>query len=274
MATEKQIGFAKKLLSEKGYNVEEYIFNTAIPHTNISNLIDQLLHGNTVPTPAEWNQLSEGSVAEPMAQAPATTQPVGNTDYDKSIFAPELSSIHSPAVKYIMEKMLDAAPKYFWQIPASSTGKYHPEYSLGKGGLVRHEKGAIKIGRELLGHPSLFNFSQFEKDCAIAALSIHDITKSGMTDELKGEYTAHEHPLLVRKLAESIGLDKECHSPEAMDGLAEAYDTIMSAVASHMGPWTSNSRSAIVLPEPQTELERFVHLCDYLGSRKFLEVKF
>ena len=273
MATERQIGFAKKLLSEKGYTVEDYIFNTAIPHTNISNLIDQLLHNGVIPSPAEWNQLSEGSDSEPTVSA--TDAPVANTsDYDKSIFAPELSSIHSPAVKYIMERMLDAAPKYFWQIPASSTGKYHPEYSLGKGGLVRHEKGAIKIGRELLGHPSLFKFTQFEKDCAICALAIHDITKSGMTDELKGEYTAHEHPLLVRKLAESIGLDIECHSPEAMDGLAEAYDIIMSTVASHMGPWTSNNRSAVVLPEPQTELERFVHLCDYLGSRKFLEVKF
>lgn len=274
MATERQIGFAKKLLSEKGYNAEDYTFNTAIPHTNISSLIDQLLHNDIIPSADEWNKLSEGSGSETIATVAEPVQSSSTQDYDKSIFAPELSSIHSPAVKYIMERMLDAAPKYFWQIPASSTGKYHPDYSLGKGGLVRHEKGAIKIARELLGHPSLFSFSQFEKDCAICALAVHDIAKSGMTDELKGEYTAHEHPLLVRKLAESIGLDKECHSPEAMDGLAEAYDTIMTAVASHMGPWTSNNRSAIVLPEPQTELERFVHLCDYLGSRKFLEVKF
>ena len=29
-----------------------------------------------------------------------------------------------------------------------------------------------------------------------------------------------------------------------------------------------------ILPKPVTKLQRFVHMCDYLASRKFLDVQF
>ena len=38
-----------------------------------------------------------------------------------------------------------------------------------------------------------------------------------------------------------------------------------------MGQWTeSNYMPDVVLPKPKTTLQQFVHLMDYLGSRKFL----
>ena len=46
--------------------------------------------------------------------------------------------------------MVSILPDYFFVVPASSTGKYHPEYSLGEGGLVRHTKSAVLIAKTLL----------------------------------------------------------------------------------------------------------------------------
>ena len=41
-------------------------------------------------------------------------------------------------------------PDYFFSVSASSTGKYHPSFSLGNGGLLRHTKVVVKIAYELL----------------------------------------------------------------------------------------------------------------------------
>ena len=45
-------------------------------------------------------------------------------------------------------------------------------------------------------------------------------------------------------------------------------------IESHMGEWNTNSYSNVVLPLPITKHQKFVHMCDYLASRKFINVKF
>ena len=45
-------------------------------------------------------------------------------------------------------------------------------------------------------------------------------------------------------------------------------------ISSHMGTFNNNSYCNIELPKPESKFQRFVHMCDYLASRKFLDVKF
>ncbi len=45
-------------------------------------------------------------------------------------------------------------------------------------------------------------------------------------------------------------------------------------ISSHMGEWNTSSYSKVVLPLPKTKYQKFVHLCDLLSSKKFLDVKF
>lgn len=45
-------------------------------------------------------------------------------------------------------------------------------------------------------------------------------------------------------------------------------------IASHMGEWNTSDYSDITLPLPSNKYERFVHMCDYLSAKKFLDVKF
>ena len=50
---------------------------------------------------------------------------------------------------------------------------------------------------------------------------------------------------------------------------------ICTMIESHMGEWTVDPYTKKeVLPKPRTAEQRFVHMCDYLASRKFLDVKF
>ena len=48
----------------------------------------------------------------------------------------------------------------------------------------------------------------------------------------------------------------------------------MDVIASHMGPWTKDYNGNEVLPPPKTKYQNFVHMCDYLASRKFINLEF
>lgn len=169
----------------------------------------------------------------------------------------ELWLIKNKEIREGTKKILGAAPEYFKTIPASSTGKYHPKYALGEGGLVRHVKAAIRIALELFRMEE-YDFDETQQDIIIAALILHDCWKNGETN---GGNTVHAHPLIA---AEKIQLAHDL-----------PYNYIIAcAVHSHMGQWVRNDHSDVILPRPHSRLEKFVHLCDYLASRRILEVNF
>ena len=62
------------------------------------------------------------------------------------IFKKELSLIKDNSIRKFVEDFLNQVPEYFFNVAASSTGKYHPDYALGEGGLIRHTKAATRIG--------------------------------------------------------------------------------------------------------------------------------
>ena len=45
--------------------------------------------------------------------------------------------------------LIDGLPDYFFEVPASSTGKYHPSYALGEGGLTREVRAINLIEKRL-----------------------------------------------------------------------------------------------------------------------------
>ena len=182
----------------------------------------------------------------------------------KEMFQTEIGYIKNPKYAENIGIIIDLLPDYFFEVPASSTGKYHPKFSLGEGGLVRHTKSAVRIAHELLGNNSLFNtFTSDEKDMMIAALLVHDGLKSGL---VKSEYTVFEHPLLMSKFIQ------DNRSKLTLDD--SEIELICSVIETHMGEWTRDYKGNEVLEKPKTKYQKFVHMCDFLSSRKFLDIKF
>lgn len=181
-----------------------------------------------------------------------------------AIFANELEQIQNPIIKEGVIEALELAPSYFWVVPASSSGKYHPVSSLGMHGLVRHVKSVFWIGEELLSHRLYAPFTDWEKDIIRAGKILHDTCKQGV--EEWGTNTVTEHPLLVRDRVRPI--ETMLKYPE-FEGW---WDTICELIETHMGIWTTNKAGEQVLQEPETAMQRFVHLCDYLASRKSITV--
>ena len=112
------------------------------------------------------------------------------------VFERELNYIKDKRIRSSCITILDMLPDYFYEIPASSTGKYHPSFSLGAGGLVRHVKVAVRIAKELLDNPCIGDkYTDNEKDIMIFTLILHDGLKSGL---VHNRYTQANHPTLIK----------------------------------------------------------------------------
>lgn len=187
------------------------------------------------------------------------------------IFNSVLSTIEHDNMRAFAEWSLSILPKYFYEVPASSTGKYHPKYALGHGGLARHTKAAIMIANELFGNHTVQSFSAIERDCIRVALLLHDGVKHGLAGS---RYVTSTHPLeVINYISEKYNEVKNTLSKDVVEVMAKYWNDISSNIATHMGEWNYDFKTKVeVLPKPETEMQKFTHLCDYLASRKVLEV--
>ena len=176
----------------------------------------------------------------------------------------ELNYIKNERIRKSAENLLELVPDYFFKVPASSTGKYHPSFSQGEGGLLRHTKVAVRIGKDVLELEASNNsFTNDEKDLLLLSIMFHDTHKLGNPEE---KYTRFDHPLLA---ASFIKENKE--KTELTDKEIKLIERVIS---SHMGQWNTSMYSDVILPKPKDKYEFFVHMCDCLSSKKYLDVKF
>lgn len=190
-------------------------------------------------------------------------------------FAKEIGFIKDETLKVFTKWCLEQLPDYFYTVAASSSGKYHPAYALGDEGLVRHTIAAVRIAEELFKCETIQNFNDMEKDIIRVALMLHDGVKHGLDG---ATHTVSTHPLEVVKHLE----DRYFEVPEEtlLDEVIEIMESdvwyqITECIKSHMGQWNTDYKSGEeILPKPETEIQKFTHLCDYLASRKMLEVNF
>ncbi len=180
------------------------------------------------------------------------------------IFSVEINYINNADLKESLKLIVDKLPDYFFYEAASSTGKYHPKYALGDGGLLRHSKAATKIGLELLNNPLIGSkYSPREKDMLLLSLLVHDGLKRGLTEE---KYTRVDHPILMANFI----LDNY----QTFKLNLEDAKFISDVIKTHMGPYNTDFNGNVVLETPKNKYQSFVHMCDYLASRKCLEVPF
>lgn len=180
------------------------------------------------------------------------------------VFNKELSYIKSNKYKEAAKIMINLLPDYFFEVPAASTGKYHPACSLGNGGLVRHTKVAVRVAFEFYNDEAITGiFKSEEKDLMLVGLILHDGLKSGLQ---KSEYTLAEHPKLMSDYIQDHKGDLNLTDNE--------IEFLTNVIISHMGPWNTDYKGNEILPKPVNKYQKFVHMCDYLASRKFLNVDF
>ena len=94
------------------------------------------------------------------------------------IFKNELNYIDDNVLRKFIVYCLENAPDYFYTVPASSSGKYHPTQDLGEGGLIRHTKAVVQVAMDLIRSEQFKIEGIDEKDDIISACILHDIIKN------------------------------------------------------------------------------------------------
>ena len=173
------------------------------------------------------------------------------------MFTNEIARIANESLRNaVTEYMNTYVPAYFYTTGASSSGKYHPKFSQGEGGLVRHTKAVVMILDELLKLSANAYMPEAYKDYAYASAIMHDTVKYGFTAELdKTAYADH---------AKNASLNWEAFCAEIG---YQPHPFISMAIRSHMGQWTTERED-----KPFTNIDRVVHMADYIASRSFIDI--
>ena len=173
-------------------------------------------------------------------------------------FKREIANITDEQKRHFVEWYLQTkVGAWFWESGASASGKFHPSFTKGKGGLVKHTRAACMILEELLRLNTYAYMSEEYKDYARVALILHDTCKYG-TSDMENHDCYRDHGRL------------------AADNVAEAWEEYFNfpcseflhhAITSHMGQWVEDKED-----KPFTTIDRVVHLADYIASRSFLDI--
>jgi hypothetical protein len=94
------------------------------------------------------------------------------------IFKTELDYIKDDKIRKFTEATLLKLPDYFFTMAASTSGRYHPKFSLGDGGLIRHTKVAVRLLVDIISL-EMMKYSDLEKDIMISSTTLHDGKKAG-----------------------------------------------------------------------------------------------
>lgn len=172
------------------------------------------------------------------------------TETRLELFSYEIGLIKNNELREFLKFCLERVPEYFFHIPASSTGKYHPPFSLGEAGLVRHTKAVVAWYVELQRW-----WEEDTEDEAIIALTLHDSHKNGMGENGTSRYTIKNHAEVAADQVEAWGKEFGVNS--------EVLKKICEGIRGHMGVWSSCQES-----RPVTQFAKKCSLADYCASRK------
>jgi len=186
------------------------------------------------------------------------------TQEQYKLVEPILDTIENEDMRELCIAVLNDFPEYIWEVPASSSGKYHPATDLGQGGLMRHQICVARICNYILQLEQYQNrIDSRQRDCMRIAAIAHDGRKSGLENS---GHTVHEHPVLAGNAIWNLR--------DRFPRLEEELMLIRDLIYTHSGQWVDSKKSELILLKPSTEMQELVHLSDYIASRKDIEMLF
>lgn len=172
-------------------------------------------------------------------------------------FEKEINFIKDSNVKKLLKACLKNANDWFFTEPASSSGKHHPTFALGAGGLVLHTKAVVYFLKEIL-RSEMYDVDEYHSDLLIFSAILHDIKKYG--DKENVNHTVKNHPELASKYVEDVNKTLKNILPK------KDITYIQRCIERHMGIFGDN--------KPETDDEKILHLSDLLASRREIDIIF
>ena len=174
------------------------------------------------------------------------------------LFDREINLISDGNIKKLTKEVLKNADDWFFTEPASSSGKYHPDFAREVGGLVKHTKAVVYFVKEMY-RSELYDIDIHHYDLLILSAIAHDIKKYGESNNTG--HTVKNHPELASNYVKNINSNKK-------GGYINEDDIkyVQQCILTHMGVFGDI--------KPSTDDEKLLHLADLIASRKEIDLKF
>jgi len=168
-------------------------------------------------------------------------------------FEQEVNLINDVFIRNLTKECLEHSPPYFWEIPSSSTGKYHPEDERGFGGEVFHTRRVVRVAEDLCRS---FNITGRDRDFVISASIMHDFTKNGYPNNTG--HTVYGHGALWLNIVREF-------MPEMI--FNQEVKVLAELIGNHMGIFD------FPLSVANNAMGLIVQLADYISSRSYIDAK-
>ena len=181
-----------------------------------------------------------------------------------AVFQPLLNKFETEEMRIYCTEMIKQIPNYIFDMPSSTSGKYHNKTQCQPHGQVYHILMFAEILNYLLAlkcNKEKFKSPQ-QRDAMRCVPIFHDALKCGLEG---GSWTVHEHPMLAGAWVRETQVEHDIE-----DKVKEA---IARMCERHSGEWTTSKKSKVILPEPENEMERIIHMCDILSSRNNIDMQ-
>lgn len=186
----------------------------------------------------------------------------------RNILEPVINTLSiSREYRNLAEFLIDQLDDYWFIKPASSTGKYHPKFNNGEGGLVRHSLNVCMWWQQMYRafEQELISFSGRDDiyNLGLIACLFHDAKKYGDTEE-NSRWVKKDHD--VKSMEWFLHNVEIYEHTNDMNFDNKAINYIANAIDHHNGPWSTHGA-------PRTIFEKLVFICDYASSQKIHEAE-
>lgn len=187
------------------------------------------------------------------------------TDEQKvAVFQPLLDKFETEQMRLYCADMIKQIPDYIFDMPSSTSGKYHNKTQCQSHGQIYH----IIMFAEILNYRLALKCnkekfkSEVQRDAMRCVPIFHDALKCGLSGS---SYTVHDHPMLAGAWVRGANVEHDIDE--------KAKEAIARMCERHSGEWTTSKKSKVILPEPENAMEIMIHECDILSSRNNIDMQ-
>lgn len=181
-----------------------------------------------------------------------------------AVFQPLLDKFETEEMRLYCSDMIQQIPDYIFEMPSSTSGKYHNATQCQPHGQIYH----IVMFAEILNYRLALKCNQekfksaTQRDAMRCVPIFHDAIKCGWNGST---FTVHDHPMLAGTWVRDTNVEHDISD--------KIKDVIARMCERHSGEWTTSKKSQVVLPEPENAMEVMIHECDILSSRNNIDMQ-
>lgn len=160
---------------------------------------------------------------------------------------------------FVCNFLNEMVPEEFFTYPASLSGEHHNPKENVPGGLVLHTRKVFRLALELLDINN--EFSNKDRFVILTAILLHDTFRYNPHSTFRKSNDMHSMAASMVLKGYTVG---NVENFSLVEEICDCIETHGGGFGDYFGH--------VTIPQIRTSAQRFVHECDYIASRKCVDI--